>query len=89
MFRTLDQNVNTGRTSTNAWCQNACQEDPVTKAVEARIEEILGIPQANFEYLQMLRYEMSQFYQVVCESIVLLQLLILNDNSLYRCSQFY
>ena len=55
----------------------------MTKAVEVRIEEILGIPQANFEFLQMLRYEMSQFYQVVCASIVLLQLLILNDNSLH------
>jgi prolyl 4-hydroxylase len=51
-----------GRTSTNAWCSEACETDPVTQRVVERIQDLIGIPQANYEFLQLLRYEVGQFY---------------------------
>jgi prolyl 4-hydroxylase len=53
-----------GRTSTNAWCKDECEEDESTQAVNARLQEITGIPQINTENLQLLRYEPDQFYEV-------------------------
>jgi len=60
---TYDKSVNSGRTSTNAWCTTKCYEDEVTKRVNAKIENITGVPEPNAEYLQLLRYEVGQFYQ--------------------------
>jgi prolyl 4-hydroxylase len=60
---TFEQNVNSGRTSTNAWCLGECNEDPVAQRVIKRIENITGIPEVNSENLQLLRYENNQFYQ--------------------------
>jgi prolyl 4-hydroxylase len=54
--------VSKGRTSTTAWCVDDCFKDSVTVAVRERIEELTGIPDVNSEYLQLLRYEKSQFY---------------------------
>jgi len=55
--------VNSGRTSTNAWCVNKCEEDPMAQSVMQKIEHITSIPQVNSENLQLLRYEPGQFYQ--------------------------
>lgn len=52
-----------GRTSTNAWCQDACFDDPMTQRVLAKIENITGVPDENSEFLQLLKYEKSQFYR--------------------------
>ena len=60
---TYTKNVNGGRTSMNAWCTGECDKDPIAKRVVARIENITGIPEANSENLQLLRYEEGQFYQ--------------------------
>jgi len=54
----------TGRTSTNAWCQDACNEDNVTRAIWKRMEEVTGIPESNSEHFQILKYEIGQFYNV-------------------------
>lgn len=51
------------RTSTNAWCQGTCQNDPIVKPLLQRIENLLEIPQNNSEFLQLLRYEEGQFYR--------------------------
>ena len=51
-----------GRTSTNAWCTNKCYQDEVTKRVGARMENLTGIPEANAEHFQLLRYAQGQFY---------------------------
>jgi prolyl 4-hydroxylase len=59
---TFDDVVDEGRTSLNAWCEDACYEDPLAKQVMARIEEITNIPETNSEHLQLLQYEVSQFY---------------------------
>jgi prolyl 4-hydroxylase len=56
--------INPDRTSTTAWCLDDCFDDPVTLAVRERIEELTGIPDANSEYLQLLRYEEGQRYMV-------------------------
>lgn len=59
---TYDRKVYAGRTSTNAWCQNECYEDPVAKRVMERVEYITGVPETNSEWLQLLRYEKNQHY---------------------------
>lgn len=55
--------THSGRTSTNAWCVDACYEDPITQRVMNRIENITGIPETNTENLQLLRYGPQQYYQ--------------------------
>ena len=55
--------INKYRTSTNAWCKDACFDDTVTQQVLQKIEHVTGIPDQNSEYLQLLRYEVGQFYQ--------------------------
>jgi 2OG-Fe(II) oxygenase superfamily len=49
--------------STQAWCLDECVESAVTQTVIAKIENLTGIPDANAEFLQLLRYEEGQFYQ--------------------------
>lgn len=57
---THENYVSAGRTSENAWCVEDCYEDPIAQRVMQRIENITGIPDANSENLQLLRYEKSQ-----------------------------
>jgi prolyl 4-hydroxylase len=52
-----------GRTSTNAWCQDECFDDPATQRVLAKIENLTGVPDINSEFLQLLKYEETQFYR--------------------------
>jgi prolyl 4-hydroxylase len=59
---TFEKSINSGRTSTNAFCQRHCETDPVTVAITTRMENITGVPQVNYEFLQLLRYEEGQFY---------------------------
>ena len=51
------------RTSSNAWCQHECENDPYVKAVVARIERVTRVPWDNYESFQILRYEPGQFYR--------------------------
>lgn len=52
------------RTSSNTWCANGCDTDPVVVEIGRRIEHITGIPTENAEHLQLLRYEEGQKYDV-------------------------
>jgi prolyl 4-hydroxylase len=52
-----------GRTSMNAWCQNTCYDDPIAKAVMYRISNLTGIPEENSEHLQLLKYDVGQYYE--------------------------
>jgi len=61
---TYDTNVNSGRTSTNAWCNGVCYENATALAVANRLTQITGINETNSEYLQLLRYEEGQYYKV-------------------------
>jgi prolyl 4-hydroxylase len=60
---TIESNVNDGRTSTNAWCQNDCYKNETAKRVIERVTNITNIPEENSEYLQLLKYEVGQYYQ--------------------------
>ena len=51
------------RTSSNTWCLEDCYEDPITKRVLERLYNITMLPEENSEYLQLLNYQESQFYQ--------------------------
>lgn len=61
---TFGDDVNEDRTSTNAWCEDECYDDPVPQKVMRTIEHVTGIPMANQESLQQLRYEVGQFYKI-------------------------
>lgn len=60
---TFDILVNDGRTSENAWCNDDCQTHDITKAIEGRMMEVTGIPTENYESLQILKYEVGQYYR--------------------------
>jgi prolyl 4-hydroxylase len=51
------------RTSTNAWCKDECESDPVARDVMERLSNLTGIPVNNSEALQLLKYEEGQFYK--------------------------
>ena len=55
--------VNPGRTSTNAWCVDMCEEEEVPRRINERLRNLTGIPDANAEPLQLLKYEEGQFYE--------------------------
>ena len=55
--------VSTGRTSENAWCVNECYEHEAVVKLTSRIENITGVPEANYENFQVLRYMPGQFYR--------------------------
>jgi len=61
---TVDSTKSKGRTSENAWCttRNGCREDVVPKRILDRMSNIMGIPPQNSEDLQILKYEVGQFY---------------------------
>lgn len=59
-----DANLSPGRTSTNAWCVDSCFDHEITKRVLHKIANITGIPDAHSEFLQLLRYEERQFYEI-------------------------
>ena len=61
---TFEESFNSGRTSTNAWCQNACYENATAREIGYRLSNLTGIPELNSEFLQLLRYEPGQFYRV-------------------------
>ena len=59
----FEDDVNDGRTSNNAWCQDECYRDPLSQQVMTRIEEITNIGRNNSEDLQLLKYEVGEYYR--------------------------
>jgi len=53
------------RTSENAWCseRNNCRKDEVVRRIQDRMAKVTGIPAANSEDLQLLKYDVGQFYR--------------------------
>ncbi len=53
------------RTSENAWCsdRNKCRNDPTARLIHDRISFVTGLPANNSEDLQLLKYEVGQFYR--------------------------
>jgi prolyl 4-hydroxylase len=60
---TYDSHLSEGRTSSNAWCKEACFNHTMTQSVLKKIEALTGVPDPNSEYLQLLQYEEGQFYE--------------------------
>ena len=58
-----DSHIGSGRTSYNSWCVGECYKDPIAQRVIQRITDLTNIPEENSENLQMLRYEVGQYYQ--------------------------
>lgn len=61
---TFEEKQSKTRTSENTWCVDECMEDQLTQDVLKRIEHLTGVPDANSEHLQLLKYEVGQFYAV-------------------------
>lgn len=52
------------RTSKQFWCSTQeCLDDAHVAAVTARVAAVTGVPAANMEYLQLLRYQPDEFYK--------------------------
>eukprot|EP00804_Cyclotella_cryptica_P029939 CCRYP_020080-RA/>CCRYP_020080-RA protein AED:0.17 eAED:0.17 QI:302/1/1/1/0.5/0.33/3/416/480 len=59
-----EEDVNDGRTSYNAWCdEELCNDDPIIGPVIQRIANVTETPVENSEDLQLLRYEPGQYYR--------------------------
>ena len=57
-------NSTTVRTSSTNWCREGCHDDPVVQNIHRRMEALTGIPQENYEYLQILQYTEGQYYKM-------------------------
>lgn len=62
-FGEMEQVVSTTRTSSNAWCIDACERLPGVISATKKIESVTGIPKVNFESFQILQYQKDQFYR--------------------------
>jgi len=52
------------RTSSNAWCDNGCWDNPTMKNFTERIAKMVRVPPEYFESFQVLKYEIGQEYKV-------------------------
>uniref|UniRef100_A0A7S2WCH7 Fe2OG dioxygenase domain-containing protein n=1 Tax=Rhizochromulina marina TaxID=1034831 RepID=A0A7S2WCH7_9STRA len=53
----------TARTSSTSWCtEEDCAAHPMVQRVTKRIEDVSRIPYKNSEFLQMLQYQVGQYY---------------------------
>lgn len=55
--------VSSVRTSSQCWCYEECMRDPRVRAVVDRVHDVTQSPEANAEYMQIVRYEPGQFYR--------------------------
>ena len=62
---TVDSMKSQGRTSENAWCSTryGCREQEIPVRLHERMSKVMGIPADNSEDLQILKYEVGQFYK--------------------------
>ena len=56
--------LSAGRTSSNSWCDKACEAHPEVRKVIQKIEDITFVKSKNYESFQVLRYEVGQHYKV-------------------------
>ena len=59
---TINRQTDSSRTSTQAWCQGACDAEPLVHTLYSRIAHITTVPPDNYEHLQLLKYEEGQKY---------------------------
>merc|ERR1719174_1389688 len=59
-----DHRVTEYRKSNNAWCSSdECMNDPIVKHIMEKISIVTNVPVDNQEDLQLLRYEINEFYR--------------------------
>lgn len=58
------KDFNSGRTSSTNWCKDECHNDAVVQTIHRRMEDLTGIPQINYEHLQILKYQQGEYYSV-------------------------
>jgi len=82
--------VDEGRTSRNTFCDDACYDHPITKRIMEKMSLLTGLPKANSESLQLLKYEVGEHYEehhdtvahwseIYCGNRILTIFLYLND----------
>lgn len=54
--------ASTGRTSQNAWCGPACENNDRVKNITQRIFDVTQVPRVNYESFQVLKYGINQKY---------------------------
>lgn len=57
------------RTSSHAWCTDECYDDATVKTIRQRIFDVTGVPSNNYECLQLLKYNVGQFYRAHDDAI--------------------
>ena len=57
-----EKDINSGRTSSTAWCVNDCLADEVAQGVIQRITDLTEIPDENSEHLHLLKYAKGELY---------------------------
>jgi prolyl 4-hydroxylase len=60
---TVNSILSEGRTSSTSWCYSECVESSILKPVHERLEKLTGIRYNYSEYLQLLKYEVGEFYE--------------------------
>lgn len=58
---TLARNATT-RTSQQTWCKKSCASDPIMMGIDAKISDMSTVPVNNSEYMQILKYEVGEYY---------------------------
>jgi prolyl 4-hydroxylase len=58
-----EEDINSGRTSTTAWCVHDCYADEIAQGAIQTVTNLVDIPEENHEHLQLLKYEKGQFYK--------------------------
>lgn len=51
------------RTSSHAWCTGECYRDPTIESIRRRIAFATGVPEENYEALQLLEYAPGGYYR--------------------------
>jgi prolyl 4-hydroxylase len=59
----FESKISESRTSSNSWCHDGCANDPIAATVIERLSSITQIPKNNSESLQMLKYEVGEYYK--------------------------
>mmetsp|Transcript_5969 Transcript_5969/g.6160 ORF Transcript_5969/g.6160 Transcript_5969/m.6160 type:complete len:355 (+) Transcript_5969:108-1172(+) len=62
-FGEVGRVLSQGRTSSNAWCREACERNPHVQNVMKKIAEVTRVPTGHYESFQILRYEPGQYYR--------------------------
>jgi len=55
-----DINMLEWRTSSNAWCDSDCNDHEVMKSLTNKIVDLTSIPHDNYEYFQVLKYQIDE-----------------------------